>query len=267
MPPSTKSRLAVPPILAAPLEIRNEIYWHAWASPVDDKEHLDRPCTPSYCGMCNFPQTFFKDQFKQLHTLVSVCGQMRDEVLSEYFHRTQVCIGHPSRISNLSTQHRLANYYIRSSLLFTTYTQHVCLAWYPRKDTPDLDKEMWRNILWLTRLKQLKTLELVIIDGTVIRATDDFSTQLYLVLIRGCSAEIIREMEGQLHNLEKVVLKLYFNGRWVHELVDSNCRGRGLSLFQHWKSTLSEMVREDRRQVCFRVVSTLLVSFLLQDEH
>ncbi|ESA43176.1 hypothetical protein GE21DRAFT_4105 [Neurospora crassa] len=148
---------AKPPILAVPLEIRFEIYRHTWTIPFSDARELSEGMFGRWSSQSlNSEMCYFNLQVRQLHALVSICRQIRNEVLSEYFHQTQVIfcnrltispeIQHPA----YSIAHR-----IQSSLLFASYTQHVRIRWITNNTS---------TLVWLLQLKRLKTLELII-DG------------------------------------------------------------------------------------------------------
>ncbi|KAK3340196.1 hypothetical protein B0H65DRAFT_444230 [Neurospora tetraspora] len=190
-----------PPLLAAPLEIRHIIYRYVWTIPIDADKHLER-----YFPSC-LNENYFKLQFGQIHALVSICQQMRDEVLAEYFPRTQVYLRSHHR--HVFDRHRLlsgyyeshrghfwdqeshrrgfdlrsqvrngrphfdAIHYIIRPPLFTQNTQHVSLLWKrcfcPKDMTPeDIETSGYHAPLdWLLKLGQLKTLELVIADPDI----------------------------------------------------------------------------------------------------
>ncbi|EGO57526.1 hypothetical protein NEUTE1DRAFT_129452 [Neurospora tetrasperma FGSC 2508] len=230
-----------PLILAIPLEVRHEIYRYTWTVPVDFKKHLMKPY--AYCDLYYWSKAYLELQVKQLHTLLSICGQMRDEVLSEYFYRTQVHFRHlftSGRIHNSR-----ANHYIRSSLLFASYTQHVSLTWILRRHPPpEFLREFSETIEWMLQLKQLKTVELLLVDSQL-HTFHDFLDQLTAVLNDFCAFHIVFQLGTKLRNLEKIVLKLYFNRCRVE--LDADFLKRAPRL-RYFNDVLSRSVREDLRQ-------------------
>ncbi|KAK3505195.1 hypothetical protein B0T13DRAFT_31268 [Neurospora crassa] len=215
---------ARPPILAAPLEVRFEIYRHAWTIPYIDAERLFQHAVKQWSGQVHPYQEayYFMLQVEQLHSLVSICQQIRNEVLSEYFHQTQVGIAnwreHNSMLKEVlpyDVQH------IQSSLLFASYTQHVCLHW--TIGEPDL---MTRTLDWLLQLKQLKTLELII--GRLRRRMEPTLKDIF-------DSSLFQRLTT-LRNLEKLVV-----------LIDGDCWEETPQV-QRIKDILSKSVREDLRQ-------------------
>ncbi|KAK3401098.1 hypothetical protein B0T20DRAFT_390947 [Sordaria brevicollis] len=176
IPPRTRAVEPTPPLLSFPLEIRNEIYRHTWTIPVNPKEHIKVPPVLraegeqiAWNSLFCLTDDYLKLQMGQLHTLAAVCQQVRAEVLSEYFSRTQVYIRF--RLNPTYIERHLGIYGIeyamerlRSSPLFTTHTQHVCLHWSFKGERDDL---MESALDWLSEMKQLKTLELMITDSAV----------------------------------------------------------------------------------------------------
>lgn len=218
---------AKPPLLAAPLEVRFEIYRHAWTIPYTDGERLFQHAVKQWSGQIHPYQEayYFMLQVEQLHSLVSICQQIRNEVLSEYFYQTQVGIAnwreHNSMLKEVQpydVQH------IQSSLLFASYTQHVCLRW--TTGEPDL---MSRTLDWLLQLKQLKALELII-DWPPRRRMEPILKDIF-------DSSLFQRLTT-LRNLEKLVV-----------LIDGDCWEETPQV-QRIKDILSKSVREDLRQVC-----------------
>ncbi|KAK3494443.1 uncharacterized protein B0T23DRAFT_411537 [Neurospora hispaniola] len=232
-----------PLILAIPLEVRHEIYRYTWTVTIDVKKHLVKPY--AHCDLYFLSKPYRELQVKQLHTIISICGQMRDEVLSEYFYRTQVHFRHLSTCGRTLLHQSYANHYIRSSLLFASYTQHVSLTWEPRRHPPpEFLREFYETIEWMLQLKQLKTVELVIIDSQL-RTFEDFLDQLTAALNDFSAFHIVFQLGTNLRNLEKIVLKLYFNRRWVELDADFLIRAPRLRYFN---DVLSRSLREDLKQ-------------------
>ncbi|KAJ4379929.1 hypothetical protein N0V85_008826, partial [Neurospora sp. IMI 360204] len=240
---------AKPPILAAPVEIRLEIYRYTWTISFNCKEYSDIFAHPL---SLEHEVVYFRLQVEQLHKLVSICRQMRNEVLSEYFHRTQVYLR--SIFVGTTGANRLnrlpyAMNYIRSSPLFASHTQHVSLHWHP-----DESKVMASTLDWLLQLKQLKTLELVITHSKLphINFKNDgengFPQIMKLALDDYFGSRHFQRLTT-LRNLEKIVVKLCFRMRWATRgpQVHAGIWER-TPRFQKIKETLSESVREDLRQ-------------------
>ncbi|EGO57527.1 hypothetical protein NEUTE1DRAFT_129453 [Neurospora tetrasperma FGSC 2508] len=217
---------AKPPILAAPLEIRFEIYRHVWMIPDSDLPRLLEACRQQSGRVHLYPEIYyFRHQVELLNALVSICRQIRDEVLSEYFHQTQVGVSnwrdHNPMLKEvlllpLDMQH------IQSSLLFVSYTQHVSLFW-----TAGESDLMTRALDWLLQLKQLKTLELII----------NWPSRHVESALNEILDSSLFERLTTLRNLEKIVVKLY--GDSLEETPE----------IRRIEDILSKSVREDLRQV------------------
>ncbi|KAK3401102.1 hypothetical protein B0T20DRAFT_495357 [Sordaria brevicollis] len=117
------------PIIRLPFEIRLKIYKEVWTptrEPWEYDEQAQRSAQPC------------RDRMKQIHILTSVCRHFRDEVIREYFHRTQAHIAHcvggfgPSSDERILASMKL----IKASILFTDNLQHVRLNWFPEKRDP-----------------------------------------------------------------------------------------------------------------------------------
>ncbi|KAK3340197.1 hypothetical protein B0H65DRAFT_471583 [Neurospora tetraspora] len=189
---------------------------------------------------------YFKLQVGQLHALVSICGQIRDEVLSEYFHRTQVYLWY-----HVNLHVPCAMQHIMSSLLFASYTQHVSLRW-------DIDSfyVMPSTLDWLLQLKQLKTLELLITRSYLPPIISKYHEEnLFPQSMKLALDDYFGSIHFQrlttLRNLEKIVVKLCFGPhRWCPSPEVHAGIWERTPRFQKIKETLSESVREDLRQVC-----------------
>ncbi|KAK1780285.1 hypothetical protein QBC45DRAFT_391560 [Copromyces sp. CBS 386.78] len=222
---------AIPPILAAPLEIRHAIYRYVWT--ITFREHTDYvQDVNSHCHFLCQVVVFFRLQAKRLYKLVSICQQMKYEVLSEYFHRSQIYIR-----TSMSASWSIRQPYVHSSALFTSHTQHVILHVYRGFH------DQIKSLDWLLQLKQLKTLEMVVTDWRLYRDTN----------VQDNVAAIINELFGPrqmkrltaLRNLDKIRVKLRFR----RPNSDRNTKiAEGTPEFQRLKRILSESVREDLRQ-------------------
>ncbi|EGZ72213.1 hypothetical protein NEUTE2DRAFT_111626 [Neurospora tetrasperma FGSC 2509] len=167
---------AKPPILAAPLEIRFEIYRHVWMIPDSDLPRLLEACRQQSGRVHLYPEIYyFRHQVELLNALVSICRQIRDEVLSEYFHQTQVGV---------------SNWRDHNPML----KEHVSLFW-----TAGESDLMTRALDWLLQLKQLKTLELII----------NWPSRHVESALNEILDSSLFERLTTLRNLEKIVVKLY----------------------------------------------------------
>ncbi|KAK3494444.1 uncharacterized protein B0T23DRAFT_419167 [Neurospora hispaniola] len=214
------------PILAAPLEIRLEIYRHTWRIPFSDAERLYEQAVRRPSGQARLYHEiyYFMLQVEQLHALVSICWQIRDEVLLEYFHQTQVSVSNWREHNSMLKEVLPLPYdvqHIQSSLLFVSYTQHVSLFWIAGE--PDL---MTRTLDWLLQLKQLKTLELIIN-----RPSHNMKSAPNEILDSSLFGRLTT-----LRNLEKIVVRI--NGGLWKETPE----------VQRIEDILSKSVREDLRQ-------------------
>ncbi|KAL0473798.1 hypothetical protein QR685DRAFT_437203 [Neurospora intermedia] len=232
-----------PLILTIPLEVRHEIYRYTWTVPIDVKKHVRKPY--AYYDLYFLSKPYRELQVKQLHTLLSICGQMRDEVLSEYFYRTQVHFRHLFTFGRILLWQSKANHYIRSSLLFSSHTQHVSLTWEPcRHPPPESLREFSKTIEWMLQLKQLKTVEFVIIDSQL-HTFEDFLDQLTAALNDFDAFHIVFQLGTKLRNLEKIVLKLYLNRRWVE--LDADFL-KSAPRLRYFNDVLSRSLGEDFKQ-------------------
>ncbi|KAK3401099.1 hypothetical protein B0T20DRAFT_347530 [Sordaria brevicollis] len=205
-------------LLLLPLELRLEIYRHTWA--------VDRPTFEEFNkeggNLDQYSKEYFRPQLGQLHALLSVCGQMRDEVLREYFDRTQVYLGYYTyagweefkdwRSRNASR----AETCIRSSPLFASHAKHISIAWEPGQMSyePHHKKNLLESLNCMSRVKQLKTLGLVLLDVEQLDQRD-LHTHVEALLNSAGIDKVSLRSGAKLHNLEKIVLKCYCYDRSV----------------------------------------------------
>ncbi|KAK3948110.1 hypothetical protein QBC32DRAFT_66357 [Pseudoneurospora amorphoporcata] len=205
-----------PTILALPLEIRHEIYRYAWTLQVDTNKYVGQRF-PSWLN-----KSYVKLQVGQVQKLVSICRQMRDEVLSEYFHRTQVYfrwhrgqLAHHTSIHNNRPRPEFdAPHCIQFSHLLTHYT-HVSLQWEPCLCLGNSEgtRSASYALNWLLKLERLKTLELVIskrwvtiMEQLQAKASHRDLNATDLSICSSCFSKLMK-----LRNLEKVVFKVLSN--------------------------------------------------------
>lgn len=192
------------------------IYRYTWTIPIDPRKHFE--LDPHFVSCLD--GIYFKRQFGQLHALVSICRQMRQEVLWEYFDRTQVYVRWHDiqlgfgRFSNTPCPVFDVVACIQSSRLLTHYTHHVSLPWEPCLCSRDSEGRRTSNCQhwdWLLKLEQLKTLELVLFEGWIrlmacIRSDSPRSNPGGNTQALFCSVCLSKLMT--LRNLEKVVFKV-----------------------------------------------------------
>lgn len=112
----------------------------------------------------------------------------------------------------------------------------------------------------MLQLKQLKTVELVIIDSQL-HTFEDFLDQLTAALNNFCAFHIVFQLGNKLRNLEKIVLKLYLNRRWVE--LDADFL-KSAPRLQYFNDVLSRSLREDLKQVCCTPFRAVYIGFFFQ---
>ncbi|KAK3948109.1 hypothetical protein QBC32DRAFT_352391 [Pseudoneurospora amorphoporcata] len=229
---------AIPPILAAPLEIRHAIYRYVWT--IQSKAYFD-------IGRGTYTrdrENVLGLQIKRLVKLVSICQQMRYEVLSEYFHRTQIYLDTRIDVSFYSPPPYVqSSLVITSSALFTSYTQNVMLRLYRYGRVPDKTE----ILDWLLQLKQLKTLDLVVLDWRMYLGEGIQDHDIAAVVNEYFGPSQMHRFTA-LRNLERI--RVIFCSCWERSTKIAD----GTPEFQRLKRILSESVREDLRQVWYTPV-------------
>lgn len=232
------------------------IYRYTWTIPIDPRKHFE--LAPRYNSCLN--GIYFKRQFGQLHALVSICRQVRQEVLSEYFDRTQVYVRWRDPhvglwwFDNTPCPEFDAVAYIQSSRLLTHYTHHVSLHWVPclySRDSEERQTNNCQHLDWLLKLEQLKTLELVLYEGWIRimayvwsdspRSNPGGDAQALF-----CSVCLSKLME--LRNLKKVVFKVDF-GIFTATAAEEQKLERSTRWFARIKKQVSNMILKAPSQV------------------
>ncbi|KAK3401097.1 hypothetical protein B0T20DRAFT_477212 [Sordaria brevicollis] len=218
-------------ILTIPLEIRREIYSYAWT--VHERVWWEISCVPN---LYEKEQYLFKSLRLQLLRLASICQQMRCEVLSEFFYKTQIRVRTHRFFFSSSVTKR-----IRDSAFFTSHTRHVGLVIDARGGNQIIE-----SLPWLFRLKHLKTLDLLItLDwwyNEYCRSED--ITKIINRIFGPAELEKLATLRDM--DLERVTIR--FVGPDDHNGKPNTDVAEGTTAFQKVKDVLSQTIREDLRQ-------------------
>lgn len=266
---------SVPPFLRLPVEVRLMIYKYAWT--VSELDYIDMCVVGNYYAVSQVKPDYLKAQLSAIRKLGAINQRIRAEAYLEYFGHTQIKVTYEDAWTPdpmIGDWNRSALYILGGSYLLQTQAQHVQLHWSAWLDNDSIETRMNEpgiralkqeellNEQWaiecVSRFKNLKTLEIIVDDGSHWLRTDSFWRRWKDVSNeRGVAhweaaeitrvfydderrAKLIKGLETHHQKLEKAVVRADVSDPQIVKLFNEE--------FEWWrqlKEDLATLVRED----------------------